>query len=244
MGSLTALIPARGGSKGIPKKNIVDIGGYPLIAYSIAACKLANNIDRIIVSTEDEEVAEISKSYGAEIPFMRPAEFSHDNSSDIGFLKHFFDHIQADEVALIRPTTPFRDPQFIDDVIEHYYTIKDTITGLRTVHEINENPYKVFKIEDNICRGFFPEFNGIIEYTNLPRQTFPTAYAGNGHVDIVKQQTVLKGTTFGDIIYAEICDKPIDIDSFFDLKLANLAVQSDDSIIHNLTKELTRINII
>ena len=90
---ITAIIPARGGSKSIPRKNIVDVGGHPLISYSIDVCKQAKNIDRIIVSTEDEEIAEISKSYGAEVPFIRPSELSQDNSTDVGFLKHFFDQV-------------------------------------------------------------------------------------------------------------------------------------------------------
>jgi CMP-N,N'-diacetyllegionaminic acid synthase len=223
---ITAIIPARGGSKSIPKKNIVDIGGRPLISYSIDACKRAKNIDRIIVSTEDEEIAEISKSYGAEVPFIRPSELSQDNSTDVGFLKHFFDNIEADEVALIRPTTPFREPEFMDMVIEKYFTIRDNISGLRTVEEINENPYKVYKLKNNICGGFFVDFEGEKDYTNLPRQTFPKAYIGNGHIDIVKKETVFTGTAFGDNIYAEVCEKMIDIDSPFDLKLARLEIQT------------------
>ena len=197
-----------------------------LISYSIDACKQAKNIDRIIVSTEDEEIAEISKSYGAEVPFIRPSELSQDNSTDVGFLKHFFDNIEADEVALIRPTTPFREPEFMDMVIEKYFTIRDNISGLRTVEEINENPYKVYKLKNNICSGFFVDFKGEKEYTNLPRQTFPKAYIGNGHIDIVKKETVFTGTSFGDNIYAEVCEKMIDIDSPFDLKLARLEIET------------------
>ena len=87
---ITAIIPARGGSKSIPKKNIVDIGGHPLIAYSIVACQLSQTIDRVIVSTDDLEISTIATSYGAEVPFRRPAELAQDGSTDVGFLKHFF----------------------------------------------------------------------------------------------------------------------------------------------------------
>lgn len=231
---ITAVIPARGGSKGIPRKNIVDVGGYPLIAYSIAACKISKKIDRIVVSTEDEEVAQIAMKFGAEVPFMRPAELSQDSSSDIGFLTHFFNNILVEEAALIRPTTPFREPSFMDLTIDEYYSIKDKITGLRTFNEINDNPYKVCMIENNICRGFFEDFSGIKNYINLPRQTFPKAYTGNGHIDIVKKETVLNGTTFGDIIYAKICEKVIDIDSVFDLKLARLEIESGNELLNYL----------
>ncbi len=234
---ITAIIPARGGSKSIPRKNIVDLGGFPLIAYSIAACKLSKNIDRIVVSTEDKEIAMIAKSFGAEIPFVRPPELSQDNSTDVGFLRHFFDNIDVEEVALIRPTTPFRDPKIVDEAIEQYFKIRDKITGFRTVSEINENPYKVYKIEDNICRGFFPNFNGEENYTNLPRQTFPKAYMGNGHIDIVKKETALQNTTFGSIIYSYTCQKEIDIDSPFDLKLARIEIQSGNKLLDFLKEQ-------
>ena len=234
---ITAIIPARGGSKSIPRKNIVDLGGFPLIAYSIAACKLSKNIDRIVVSTEDKEIAMIAKNFGAEVPFVRPAELSQDNSTDVGFLRHFFDNIDVEEAALIRPTTPFRDPKIVDEAIEQYFKVRDKITGFRTVSKINENPYKVYKIEDNICRGFFPNFNGEKNYTNLPRQTFPIAYMGNGHVDIIKKETVLQNTTFGGIIYSHICQKAIDIDSPFDLKLARIEIQSGNKLLNFLKEQ-------
>jgi len=84
---ILALIPARGGSKSIPKKNIVDLDGFPLIAYSIAAAKMSPHISRIVVSTDSKEIAEIAKQYGAEVPFMRPAEYARDDSPDIEFLR-------------------------------------------------------------------------------------------------------------------------------------------------------------
>jgi CMP-N,N'-diacetyllegionaminic acid synthase len=235
-----ALIPARGGSKGIPRKNIVDVGGHPLIAYSIAACQLSTNISRVLVSTEDEEIAEVSRQYGAEVPFMRPAEHSQDHSTDVGFLQHFFGLYDVDEVALIRPTTPFRDPRFMDEAVDVYSKFKSSITGFRTVNEINENPYKVVQLENNIFKGFFSDFNGIQNYNNLPRQTFPKAYTGNGHIDIVKKNTLLTGTTFGDIIYGYVCDNMIDIDSQYDLDIARLLVNSDNQTISMLQKQIQR----
>ena len=234
---ITAIIPARGGSKSIPRKNIINLGGYPLIAHSIAACKISQHINRIVVSTDDEEIAAIAKDCGAEVPFMRPSRLARDESTDVGFLKHFFENIPVSEVALIRPTTPFRDPKFMDSIIEEYFSIKEEITGLRTVNEINENPYKVYKIENNICHGFFSDYEGIKRYTNLPRQTFPKAYIGNGHIDIVKKETVLNGSTFGDIIHARVCEKIIDIDSPHDLKLATLEINFDSEILNLLKKE-------
>ena len=93
MPKITALIPARGGSKGVPRKNIKLLNGHPLIAYSIIACRLSKNIGRIIVSTEDKEIASISINHGAEVPFMRPPDLSRDESTDQDVLEHFFDQI-------------------------------------------------------------------------------------------------------------------------------------------------------
>jgi CMP-N,N'-diacetyllegionaminic acid synthase len=233
-----AIIPARGGSKGVPRKNIIDVGGYPLIAYTIAACRLSKNISRIIVSTEDEEIAQVSEEFGAEVPFIRPAHLSEDNSSDVGFLQHFFDNFEEDEVALMRPTSPFRDPEIIDQSIIEYREAPNDITGFRTVNEINENPYKVVKLVDNYFEGFFPEYNGIKNYTNLPRQTFPKAHTGNGYIDIVKRDTVYQGNTFGHKIYGCKTDPVVDIDSKFDLKIARLLTLEYDRII-----DMLQINI-
>ena len=216
---ISAIIPARGGSKSIPRKNLVSICGHPLIAYSIATCKLAKNIDRVIVSTEDEEIAEIAEKYGAEVPFLRPSEYSTDTSSDVGFLNHFFDNVDVEEVALMRPTTPLRDAEFVDRVIEVYFDQRESLSGLRTMHEISESPYKLFKIENNFCESFFREWKGVSNYSNLPRQNFPKTYKPDGHIDIVKRKTVRLGVTFGDKIYAIKGKKITDIDSREDLNM-------------------------
>ena len=241
---ITAIIPARGASKGVPRKNIADVGGYPLIAFSIAACKMCDRIEKIVVSTECDEIASIANSNGAEI-LKRPKEYSRDDSTDSEFLLHFFENYNDNDVALIRPTTPFRDPVYMSQVIQKYFVLKDQIdstdnnkpwiTGLRTVHEVNENPYKVCRISPlSLIYGFFQDYDGMKDYLNLPRQTFPKAYMGNGHIDIVKRETVNKKTTFGKKIHAEVCEKMIDIDCEFDLTIARLAVQYEEDLLSYL----------
>ena len=109
-----ALIPARGGSKGIPRKNIRSFAGFPLIAWSIAAAKQAASVTRIIVSTDDEEIAAIAREHGAEAPFLRPAEFAQDNTTDLPVFKHALQWLEANEsyqpeiVIQLRPTSPIR----------------------------------------------------------------------------------------------------------------------------------------
>ena len=218
--NITAIIPARGGSKGIPNKNIKLLNGKPLIAYSIDACKKSKNINRIIVSTEDKEIAKIAESYGAEIPFLRPKKYSTDTSTDNGFLKHFFEHINVDEVALIRPTTPLRKSKIIDNIIKTYFSHKNNITGLRSMH-ITETPYKLFKLTDNnICTRFFDTFNNISNYSNLPRQSFPKTYDPNGYVDIVKKSTLYTGNIYGEKLYGYITNHITDIDNIEDFLYA------------------------
>ena len=222
-----AILPALGGSKSVPRKNIKNLGNHPLIAYSIIACKLCEEIDRIIVSTDDEEIAKVSLSYGAEVPFMRPKEFARDDSPDEEFLRHFFEEIKCDTVVLVRPTTPLRDPLYMAEVIRTWHDVGKDVSGLRSIHESAANPYKVFKLSgDSICGGFFSDFNGNNEYSNLPRQTFPKTYEANGHIDIVKKATALSTSTFGKRIYGHVGQQIVDIDTTYDVEMAALQIGS------------------
>ena len=229
---MLALIPARGGSKSIPRKNIVPIQGHPLIAYTIAACQLSHQITRIIVSTEDTEIAEIATRYGAEVPFLRPSEHSTDQSSDLGFLTHFFEVIGADEVALMRPVTPLRDPRSIDTIISTWASISASSTSLRSVHEVREPPYKLFKLDasNQLC-GFFTDFEGNADYSALPRQVFPTTFRGNGYVDIVKSSTVSEGSCFGTRVHAFVTEEVIDIDTPTDMSFLEFQLQTNSHLL-------------
>jgi len=198
---------------------------------------MSQRIDRIIVSTDDAEIAAVARSYGAEVPFMRPSQYARHDSRDVEFLKHFFDNIAVDDVALIRPTTPLRDPLVIDKGVDTYYSVKGQISSLRSLNKVNQSPYKMFGVENNICVGLFEDFEGIKNYSNLPRQAFPNCYEGNGHIDIVNRQTVELGDAFGDRIYAFIVDKIVDIDVLFDLEILKLQINSDKDL---LTKYLEK----
>ena len=215
MKKLTALIPARGGSKGVPKKNIKELINHPLLAYSIAVCKMAGSIERVIVSTDNQEIADVALKYGAEVPFMRPPELAKDDSRDIDVIEHYFEEVGGEEVAYVRPTTPLRIPRVIDYCIENYFNNqREYCTGVRSMHELPESPHKMFMInDDGECCGFFPDFNGIKNYTNLPRQMFPKAYQPNGYLDIVKKSTLSGGDTFGDIILPIVTEEVIEVDT-------------------------------
>jgi len=194
-----AVIPARGGSKGVPRKNIKLLKGFPLIAYSIAAAKLSKKTDRVIVSTESPDIAEIAKKFGAEVPFLRPDEYAQDRSPDIDFVLHAIDWFvknESDQPELfvhLRPTTPLRDPALIDKAIGEIVSNNES-TALRSVHELAEPPQKMFYIENGYLSGFFPHETRP-EYYNLPRQVFPKAYHPNGYVDIIRTGYVTKTNT-------------------------------------------------
>jgi len=218
---IIAIIPARGGSKGIPKKNIVNLVGFPLIAYSIAVAKLSKLIERIIVSTDDKEIAGVAKKYGAEVPFLRPKEFAKDDSPDIEFFQHaiswFRDNekYQPEYFVHLRPTTPLREPELVDRAIRKILNSKEA-TSLCSGHEV-ETPYKQFQIKNGFFVGLFPN-DPRPEYYNLPRQTFPSAYYPNGYVDVIKLQ-VLRETNslYGSRILPFLTSVAGDIDCLEDL---------------------------
>ena len=223
---IDAIIPARIGSKRIFKKNLALVGVHPLIEYSIVACLRSFRINRVIVSTDSKEIASIAVGLGADVPFIRPRDFAKDSSSDFGFLKHFFENINCSEVALIRPTTPHRNPYILDGVVDKYFENKDkNITGLRTMNTCKMSPYKLFALdESNICNGLFSDFNGEIDYSNLPNQVFPKIYEPNGYIDIVRYDTIKSGSVFGERIFGILTPEVVDIDTQFDLDLVNMQV--------------------
>jgi len=231
---ILALIPARGGSKSIPKKNIVDLGGFPLIAYSIAAAKLSRYISRVIVSTDSEEIAQISRKYGAEVPFLRPAEYARDDSLDIEFFRHALDWLgehegyMPDLVAHLRPTTPLREPAIVDKAIEEIIADKNA-TALRSAHESEYTAYKLFRKEGDYIHFFGKEdFAEHEEYYNKSRQALPKTYNCNGYVDILRPGTLKKtGMLHGPRIRAFISERIADIDHLRDLDFAKQLLQDE-----------------
>jgi len=133
-----AIIPARGGSKGIPRKNIVDLAGKPLIAYSILAAKHAQNIDRVIVSTEDEAIAEVARSWGAEVPFLRPKELARDSSGIGDAINYTLSRLEINraKIAIVQlyPTSPFRTSVFVDEMLEILFRGYSSVITVKEVH--------------------------------------------------------------------------------------------------------------
>jgi CMP-N,N'-diacetyllegionaminic acid synthase len=222
---IVALIPARGGSKGIPKKNIVPVGGHPLIAYTIAISKMSALISEAVVTTDSKEIAEISKRYSAEVPFLRPAEISRDSSLDKEFFLHYLRFLDQsgknipELIVHLRPSTPFRQCHVVDNAIQ-YMLDHPEATALRSAYETHLTPYKMFYKEGEFMRPYL-NYAGEEEFYNLPRQVFPKAYIPNGVVDIARPSVLLeKGLLHGHNIKLWVVEKVPDIDVKEDLDYA------------------------
>jgi N-acylneuraminate cytidylyltransferase len=201
-GGVLALIPARGGSKGIPRKNILPIAGKPLIAWSIAHALESARIDRVVVSTDDAEIAAIAEAWGAEVPFLRPPELADDLSPDIDAARHALERL-ADEsyepeiVVHLRATGPVRLVADIDAAVDLLVAHPDA-DAVRSVTLAHQTPYKMWRLADDGTMEPLLTVPGVPDCQSQPRQRLPRAYWQNGYVDVFRPRAVLEhGSMWG-----------------------------------------------
>lgn len=217
MAKTVALIPARAGSKGVPNKNIRDLGGHPLIAWSIQACLKAGSIDRVIVSTDSQDYADLCRALGAEVPFLRPAEIAGDRSTDREFVLHAMDWLAAhdeepDHIVHIRPTTPLRSPEWIDRAVVAFRQSSQA-TALRSVHEMAESAYKTFEIAAAGCLKRVGSDTTELDSANNARQQYPATYSANGYVDVLSTAFVRRsGLLHGDAVMPFVTPRVTEVD--------------------------------
>lgn len=231
--------------RGVPDKNIKFLGGYPLLAYSITAAKLAG-IERVVVSTDSENYAEVATRFRAEVPFLRPAVLSGDKSTDYEFMHHAMSWIKNTEGEVpeywvhLRPTTPFRNINIIEKAIEKIISC-DEIRSLRSAHKVDHNPFKWFmKDEKGFFKGILPNLDA--EKINLPRQQFPTVYIPNGYIDIVKSSVVLSNHKLhGEKMYVFETEKIEEIDNEDDFYFLEYKVKENKIEIWDYINEFSRI---
>jgi len=241
MTQVLVLIPARGGSKSIPRKNIHPLAGHPLIAYSIAAGLAAESVSRVLVSTDSEEIAAVARRYGAETPFLRPAVHSQDHTPDLPVFQHALEWLEEHEgyraeiVVQLRPTSPLRRVWHIDQAVYQLLAHPDA-DAIRTVCIPFQNPFKMWQIgADGLMRPLIQ--TEYPEAYNMPRQLLPEAYWQTGYVDAAWRDTILeKGSMTGERILPLIippCDW-VDIDSPDDWRRAERMLESGELTFEDL----------
>jgi len=233
---ILAIIPARGGSKSIPRKNIRPLAGHPLIAYSIAAGLQSQLVTRTIVSTDDEEISAVARKYGAGTPFLRPAEFAQDNSTDFPVFTHALSWLKEHEgyqpeiIIQLRPTSPIRPPDMVDRAIQLLldHPAADSVRG---IVPSGQNPFKMWRVDENGHMLPLLSVPGLEEPYNAPRQALPPTYWQTGHIDVIRSRTILeKNSLSGEFILPLHIDPryTIDIDTLKDWQRAEGLVMQGD----------------
>lgn len=223
----------------MPKKNIKLLGEYPLIAYTIQACLKCPEIHRVVVSTDSAEIAEVSKKFGAEVPFLRPSEISGDFATDYEAMEHALAWFEKNEnyrpayIAHMRPTTPLRDPRLVSEAINKFL-VDQGATALRSVHEMSESAYKAFEIDNGLLKtvgaGLFE-----LDAANNARQKFPKTYSGNGYVDVLRTDFIRKEKRIhGGRVVAFVTPQVTEVDTIEDFYELEFQMSRHPEILNKL----------
>ncbi len=225
------VITARGGSKGVPRKNISVLGKLPLIAYKIISAQKCKYEKRIVVSTDDEEIADVARSYGAEVPFMRPAELASDTASSVDVIDHAVNWLVNDDgmvydyICLLEPSSPFLSYIDIDNAFERMdLSGADTMLGMKEV-EVSRN--FIFPLDDKGGLKFF--YDSINSMKNVRRQDQNVEYTMNGCIYVAKWDYWIKNHSFhsiNSIPYIMPAEQSVEIDSPIDLLVAKAIVDN------------------
>ncbi len=229
--SILAVVPARGGSKTIPRKNLALLNGLPLLAYPIRLGLESALVDRVILSTDDEEIAAAGKELGAEVPFMRPDDLAADDTPDRPVFRHVLEFLaeregyKPDFVLNLRCTTPLKTVDDIREVVETWRkTGSDSVRTMTRVEGVF-HPYWMYRHEGDLAKTFVEDLE-IDKY--YQRQTLPPVYRLNGLVDGIRADVILNHASFwGDeIAMVETPEiRSVDIDTELDLQMAELLVK-------------------
>ena len=214
--NIYTVIPARGGSKSIPKKNIRLLHGKPLLYYSVVYSLRCSLIARTVVSTDSDENAEIARNCGAEVPFTRPEELAQDDTPDYPVFRHALHTLediydeQIDLIVLLRPTSPLRPPGLIERGVTMLQRFPEA-SSVRSVTLSKQHPFRQWKIMGDYIVGYE---TGVFEPYNLPRQQLPPVYFQTGDLEIIRRQTLLSGSISGERVLPLIIEpeEMVDID--------------------------------
>ena len=229
--SVSAIIPARGGSKGLPGKNIKELCGKPLIAWTIEQAKSCSDVDRIVVSTDDENIADVAKKYGAEVPFIRPAELASDTASTIDVIFHAITWLKEHEnyrpeyILLLQPTSPLREEEDIKAAIT--MLTNKNVRAIVSVCETDHHPWWSNTLPENSNMKDFLR----PKILNKPRQELPVFYQLNGAIYLTETEYLYECNGFlgpDTFAYKMPKERSLDIDSDLDFKLAQLLLGEEN----------------
>lgn len=221
---ILAIIPARGGSKGVPRKNILLVKDMPLIAWTIKEAKKSKYIDRLILSSEDEEIMNVAKKWGCEVPFTRPQHLATDETSGMAVILHALENVSDDYdlIVLLQPTSPLRTSTDIDDCIQACHT--RNAPACVTVTEVDKHPLWMYYLNDDDI------MTPVLDNQDIPkrRQDLPPTFVLNGAVYVGQRKFLLDHESFihpktiGHIMPKE---RSLDIDTEFDFKILRTIVE-------------------
>ncbi len=227
VGSIIAIIPARGGSKGVPHKNIKKLGEKPLIAYSIVESLKSEYLDYVFVSTEDSEIANISKKYGAQV-INRPPALAEDTSKTVDVVLHAIEYlvqegIHPQIVILLQPTSPLRNVDDIDTAIKLF--LENECDSVISVCEPDHSPFWCFRFDGRYLQPLLGQ-----EYKNMRRQDLPKVMMPNGAIYISSPESIARfGGFYADrmIPYCMPPERSIDIDTALDFTIAEVIINKE-----------------
>ncbi len=200
MPSLVAFVPARAGSERVPGKNIRPLAGHPLLAYAIAAARQSGVADRVICSTDSAEVAEIARWYGAEVPFLRPAELATPTSPDVDWITDTIRRLpeRYDLFAIVRPTSPFRRPETIRRALDELLQAPDA-DSIRAVEEVRQHPGKMWIVEHERMRPLLDQSSLDVPWHDTQFRALPTVYVQTSALEVAWTRVIDAGTIGGTV---------------------------------------------
>jgi len=231
-GRVLGIVPARGGSKSVPRKNLHPLLGRPLIAWTIASATRAKSLDRLIVSTDDPEVAEAGRRWGAEVPFLRPAELAADDTPDLPVFQHALRALRAadgyvpDAVVHLRPTQPLRTAEEIDGAVALWR--RSGADCVKSVRPVGEHPFKMYRLVGERLVPYLDTEERRRRGPDVPRQSLEPVYLSSGVVDVVRRETVEAGSTEGATVAPYFTDpsRYVNLDSARDFLVAETIMRA------------------
>lgn len=230
MKKILGIIPARGGSKGVPNKNIKFLGGNPLIAWTIEEAKNSKLLNRLILSTDSKKIAEIAKKYGIEVPFLRPSEIAKDYTPMLQVIKHSLTYLKKDEdympdvIVILQPTVPFRKSENIDKAINLYFQYNSTAVVSVSKVPGHYNPKWQLKINSN---GMLTTLEGKrLSTLKTCRQSLTETYYRNGEIYVIKPDNIInKNSIYGEKVLPFITEAHVNIDTDIDFEYAEFLIK-------------------